>query len=91
MLWKGIVQSKLLAKCIIVRTSPASHLVLPPIAVSCSGGRAAVFLNKFDLLEKKLAGGTKVNRYLPSFADRENNGLTLARCRHFRPRARLGP
>ena len=40
----------------------------------------AVFLNKFDLLEKKLASGTKVNKYLPSFADRENNAPTLARC-----------
>ena len=40
----------------------------------------AVFLNKYDLLEKKLASGTKVNKYLPSFADRENNAATLARC-----------
>ena len=40
----------------------------------------AVFLNKFDLLEKKLAAGVKVNRYLPSYADRENSAPVLARC-----------
>ncbi|KAI1784642.1 G-alpha-domain-containing protein [Ganoderma leucocontextum] len=59
LLWKGIVQSKLLAKCIIV-----------------------LFLNKFDLLEKKLANGARVNKYLPSFAERENTALTLARYLH---------
>ncbi|PIL26881.1 hypothetical protein GSI_11061 [Ganoderma sinense ZZ0214-1] len=59
LLWKGIVQSKLLAKCIIV-----------------------LFLNKHDLLEKKLAAGARVNKYLPSFGDRENNAATLARYLH---------
>lgn len=39
-----------------------------------------MFLNKYDLLEKKLEGGTRVNKYLPSFADRENDAATLARC-----------
>ncbi|KAI0765491.1 G-alpha-domain-containing protein [Fomes fomentarius] len=59
LLWKGIVQSKLLAKCIIV-----------------------LFLNKYDLLEQKLQNGVKVNRYLPSFGDRENSGPVLARYLH---------
>ncbi|RPD53456.1 G-alpha-domain-containing protein [Lentinus tigrinus ALCF2SS1-7] len=56
LLWKGIIQSKLLAKCIIV-----------------------LFLNKYDLLEVKLANGVKVNRYLPSFGERENTAPVLAR------------
>ncbi|TFK81584.1 G-alpha-domain-containing protein [Polyporus arcularius HHB13444] len=59
LLWKGIIQSKLLAKCIIV-----------------------LFLNKYDLLEAKLANGVKVNRYLPSFGDRENSAPVLARYLH---------
>ncbi|KAI0699036.1 G-alpha-domain-containing protein [Cerioporus squamosus] len=59
LLWKGIIQSKLLAKCIIV-----------------------LFLNKFDLLEAKLASGAKVNKYLPSFGERENSAPTVARYLH---------
>ena len=39
-----------------------------------------MFLNKFDLLEKKLEAGVKVNRFLPSFAERENSAPILARC-----------
>lgn len=39
-----------------------------------------MFLNKYDLLEQKLQNGVKVNRYLPSFGDRENSGPVLARC-----------
>ncbi|KAH7881885.1 guanine nucleotide binding protein, alpha subunit [Phlebopus sp. FC_14] len=31
-----------------------------------------IFLNKVDLLEKKIASGVMVNRYLPSYADRRN-------------------
>ena len=42
--------------------------------------RRTVFLNKFDLLEKKLEAGVKVNRFLPSFAERENSAPILARC-----------
>ena len=39
-----------------------------------------MFLNKFDLLEKKLAAGLKINKYLPSFGERENAASVLARC-----------
>ncbi|KAI0674729.1 G-alpha-domain-containing protein [Trametes maxima] len=59
LLWKAIVQSKLLAKCIIV-----------------------LFLNKYDLLEKKLRSGTPVKKYLPSFGDRENSASVLAQYLH---------
>ena len=41
-----------------------------------------LFLNKYDLLEKKLAAGVKVNRYLPSFAERENSAPVLAKYLH---------
>ena len=44
---------------------------------------AVVFLNKFDLLEQKLRNGVKVNKYLPSFGDRENTAPVLARCMLF--------
>ncbi|KAI0761029.1 guanine nucleotide binding protein, alpha subunit [Trametes elegans] len=59
LLWKAIVQSKLLARCIIV-----------------------LFLNKYDLLEKKLRGGTPVRKYLPSFGERENSAPVLAQYLH---------
>ncbi|TBU47929.1 G-alpha-domain-containing protein [Dichomitus squalens] len=59
LLWKGVIQSKLLAKCIII-----------------------LFLNKYDLLEKKLAAGVKINKYLPSFAERENSATVLAHYLH---------
>ncbi|KAH9930402.1 G-alpha-domain-containing protein [Epithele typhae] len=59
LLWRGIIQSKLLAKCIII-----------------------LFLNKFDLLEKKINAGVKVNKYLPSFGERENDAQVLARYLH---------
>jgi len=32
-----------------------------------------IFLNKMDLLEKKLASGIKINHYLSSFSRREND------------------
>ncbi|KAI9061527.1 G-alpha-domain-containing protein [Trametes sanguinea] len=59
LLWKAIIQSKLLAKCIIV-----------------------LFLNKYDLLEKKLRSGVPVKKYLPSFGDRENSAPVLAQYLH---------
>ncbi|KAI0342360.1 G-protein alpha subunit [Trametopsis cervina] len=48
-LWKSIVGSKILAKCIII-----------------------LFLNKCDLLDKKLRNGVKVNKFIPRYGDREN-------------------
>ena len=40
-----------------------------------------MFLNKFDLLVEKLSMGVKINKYLPSFAERENSAPVLARCK----------
>jgi hypothetical protein len=39
-----------------------------------------VFLNKCDILQKKLRAGIKVNKYIPSFADRPNEKETVVKC-----------
>jgi len=54
-LWKSIVESKMLAK---------------------------LFLNKYDLLAKKLKSGVKIAKYLSSFGDRENSAPVLAKYLH---------
>ena len=38
------------------------------------------FLNKCDLLQKKLARGVRVYDYVPSFGDRPNDAPTTAKC-----------
>lgn len=38
-------------------------------------------MNKCDLLEKKLKAGIKVNRYMTSYADRENDLATFSACK----------
>ena len=40
-----------------------------------------MFLNKYDLLEKKLGSGVKVKKYMPSFGDRENSAPVVAKCK----------
>ncbi|KZT66608.1 G-alpha-domain-containing protein [Daedalea quercina L-15889] len=59
MIWKGIVSSKLLRRCIIV-----------------------LFLNKYDLLARKLKGGVTIRKYLSSFGDRENTAPVFAKYLH---------
>ena len=39
-----------------------------------------LFLNKVDLLERKLSSGVKVKEYLPSYGDRPNDLSTVVRC-----------
>ena len=39
-----------------------------------------VFLNKFDLLEKKLENGLKASDYLTNYGDRPNNAQVFAKC-----------
>ncbi|KAF7794875.1 hypothetical protein EIP86_006018 [Pleurotus ostreatoroseus] len=39
-----------------------------------------LFLNKCDLLEKKLRSGIRVKDYVPSFGDRKNDVHTVAQC-----------
>ena len=40
-----------------------------------------LFLNKCDLLRRKLKRGIKVNQYLPSFGDRPNEVMTVVKCK----------
>ena len=42
-----------------------------------------VFLNKIDLLERKLQSGVKVKQYLPSYGQRSNDTRTVLRCDFF--------
>jgi hypothetical protein len=39
-----------------------------------------IFLNKIDLLQKKIESGIMVNRYLPSYADRPNETMSVVKC-----------
>jgi hypothetical protein len=39
-----------------------------------------LFLNKCDLLRRKLKRGIRVNQYLPSFGDRQNEIMTVVKC-----------
>lgn len=39
-----------------------------------------LFLNKCDLLEKKLPSGVMVRHFVPSFGDRSNTLPTVAKC-----------
>ena len=43
-----------------------------------------LFLNKCDLLRRKLKRGIKVNKYLPSFGDRPNEVMTVVKCKSFK-------
>ena len=43
-----------------------------------------LFLNKCDLLRRKLKRGIKVNKYHPSFGDRPNEVMTVVKCESFK-------
>ena len=43
-----------------------------------------LFLNKCDLLRRKLKRGIKVNKYFPSFGDRPNEVMTVVKCKPFK-------
>ncbi|KAH9932360.1 G-protein alpha subunit [Fomitopsis serialis] len=58
-LWKSVVGSKLLRRCIIV-----------------------LFLNKYDLLAKKLKAGATINKHLSSYGERENTAPVFAKYLH---------
>ena len=40
-----------------------------------------IFLNKIDILTKKIANGVMVKRHLPSYGDRPNDTDTVVRCK----------
>ncbi len=56
MLWKAVIESKLLAHVNII-----------------------LFLNKCDLLKKKLGSGVRLNHYMPSY-NRPNDYETVRQC-----------
>ena len=56
MLWKSVIESKLLQNVNIV-----------------------LFLNKCDLLKKKLESGVRLNHYMPSY-NRPNDYKTVSQC-----------
>jgi guanine nucleotide-binding protein alpha-1 subunit len=73
-LWKAIVGAELLQNCTII-CEPCLRAAweLPLIAHT-------VFLNKFDLLQKKLASGVMINKYLAEFRGRPNEATEFATC-----------
>ncbi|OCH86407.1 P-loop containing nucleoside triphosphate hydrolase protein [Obba rivulosa] len=48
-----------------------------------------LFLNKYDLLERKLQSGIQVKKYLPSFGERENSAPVLAKYLHHKFREQM--
>jgi guanine nucleotide-binding protein subunit alpha len=40
-----------------------------------------LFLNKCDLLDKKIRRGMRVKDYIPSYGDRTNDSATVMKCR----------
>lgn len=42
-----------------------------------------LFLNKCDLLKRKLRSGVMVKKYLPSYGERANDTNTVVKCRFF--------
>lgn len=44
-----------------------------------------VFLNKSDILEKKLNSGVMVNKYIPRYGSRENSLPVFSACRSISP------
>ena len=56
MLWKSVIESKLLAHVNII-----------------------LFLNKCDLLRKKLESGVRLNHYMPTY-NRPNDYDTVSQC-----------
>lgn len=42
-----------------------------------------LFMNKCDLLKRKLKRGVQVKKYLPSYGDRPNDVTNVVRCRGF--------
>ena len=40
-----------------------------------------LFLNKCDILSRKLKRGIKVNKHIPSFGDRPNEVMTVVKCK----------
>ena len=77
-LWKSIVGSKLLQDATIIREPNPIWILVR--ALIQRQWRRTVFMNKSDLLEKKLKAGVKVNKYIPRYGDKENKMMVFAKC-----------
>jgi hypothetical protein len=75
LLWKSICSSKLLAK---VRSYYSS--VFFPVTQNSNKVELILFLNKCDLLAKKLEAGIRLAKFVPSFKDHPNNLETVTKC-----------
>lgn len=73
LLWKSICSSKLLAK--VHCYFPLARPLLTFVKVEL-----ILFLNKCDLLAKKLESGTRLAKFVPSFKDHPNNQETVTKC-----------
>ncbi|KAG8835666.1 hypothetical protein FRC17_001855 [Serendipita sp. 399] len=76
LLWKSICTSKLLAKVHF----PYCHQT-GPITDQCGSMQVELilFLNKCDLLAKKLESGIRLAKFVPSFKDHPNNVETVTK------------
>jgi guanine nucleotide-binding protein alpha-1 subunit len=57
-----------------------SSLMIPRYLTLIKRLHIIVFLNKCDLLDKKLKSGVAVNKYIPRYGDRENSMPVFGRC-----------
>ena len=47
--------------------------------------QSAVFMNKCDILKKKLEAGLQVNKHMTSYGTRENDANVFAKCTSMTP------
>jgi guanine nucleotide-binding protein alpha-1 subunit len=75
MLWKTISSNKLLARVQIVSLTyetTAGSRILMPLKI--------LFMNKTDLLRRKLDSGVQVRDHIPEFRDKANDYDTVTAC-----------
>lgn len=77
LLWKAVCSAKLLQNVqMILVGSDVPSMALTGLFM----GARYQFLNKCDLLQKKLSRGVRVVEYIPSYGDRPNEARSVAKC-----------
>ena len=76
LLWKAVCSSQLLAKVQLILVRRAVQIV-PRTVIRRT---LPQFLNKCDLLEKKIERGVQVSRYITSYGTRPNEASAVAKC-----------
>ena len=80
LLWKAVCSTKLLAKVqLILASSSGTHFLRDPRMLMLDP-MTLQFLNKCDLLQKKLARGVRVIDWIPTYHDRPNDAPSVAKC-----------